>query len=256
MIKLSVNLGFIWNNIPFINALDKAKKFNFKYVETHWPYCSSAVEVKNKLKENNLQILSINSRKGALNDDFGLNAIKGRENEAQKYIDEAINFASITNTKFIHLMAGRGESFKKNKKTFINNINYALSNSDDNLSFLLEPINTFDIPGYLLNNLEQALEIINEFNNNFRLKIMFDCYHIQKIHGFLSENFSKYLNQIGHIQIAAVPNRNEPLFGEINYKYIMSFLEKINYKGVVGLEYLTKDDFDKSIIKTLNYFQG
>ena len=85
---------------------------------------------------------------------------------------------------------------------------------------------------------------------------MFDCYHIQKMHGFLSENLTKHMGKIGHIQIASVPNRNEPFFGEINYKYIMSFLEKINYRGVVGLEYLTKDDFDKSIMNTLNYFQG
>ena len=169
MIKLSVNLGFIWNNIPFLNALDKAKEFNFKYIETHWPYSSSAVEVKNKLKENDLQMLSINTRKGDLDNDFGLNAIKGRENEAQKYIDEAINFASITNTKFIHLMVGKGESFEESKNTFIKNINYALSNSDKSLSFLIEPINTFDVPGYLLNNLDQAMEIINEFDNS-RLK--------------------------------------------------------------------------------------
>ena len=169
MIKFSVNLGFIWNDIPFLNALDKAKVFNFKYIETHWPYSSSPVEVKNKLKENDLQMLSINTRKGDLDDDFGLNAIKGRENEAQKYIDEAINFASITNTKFVHLMVGKGESFKESKNTFIKNINYALSNSDESLSFLIEPINTFDVPGYLLNNLEQAMEIINEFDNS-RLK--------------------------------------------------------------------------------------
>ena len=255
MIKLSVNLGFIWNDIAFLNALDKAKVFNFKYIETHWPYSSSAVEVKNKLKENDLQMLSINTRKGDLTYDFGLNAIKGRENEARKYINEAINFASITNTKFVHLMVGKGESFKESKNTFIKNINYALSNSDESLSFLIEPINTFDVPGYLLNNLNQAMEIINECDNS-RLKIMFDCYHIQKMHGFLSENLSKHINQIGHVQIAAVPNRNEPLFGEINYKYIMSFLEKINYKEVVGLEYLTKDDFDESIMKTLDYFRG
>ena len=66
MIKFSVNLGFIWNNIPFLNALDKAKEFNFKYIETHWPYSSSPVEVKNKLKENDIQMLSINTRKGDL----------------------------------------------------------------------------------------------------------------------------------------------------------------------------------------------
>ena len=95
------------------------------------------------------------------------------------------------------------------------------------------------------------MEIINEFDNS-RLKIMFDCYHIQKMHG-LEENISKHMDQIGHVD-SFVPNRNEP-YGEINYKYIISLLEKINYKGVVGLEYL-KDDFDESIMKNFNYFQG
>ena len=84
---------------------------------------------------------------------------------------------------------------------------------------------------------------------------MFVCYHIQKMHGFLSENLSKHMNHIGHVQIAAVPNRNEPLFGEINYKYIMSYLEKVNYKGIVGLEYLTKDDYPSATPITNREFE-
>ena len=113
-----------------------------------------------------------------------------------------------------------------------------------------EPINTFDVPGYLLNNLDHAMEIINEFDNS-RLKIMFDCYHIQKMHGFLSENLSKHMDQIGHVQIAAVPNRNEPLFGEINYKYIISLLEKINYKGI---KYFENTDYkNNNILNSIFY---
>ena len=74
-----------------------------------------------------------------------MNAIKGKKNEAQKFIDEAINFCQY-NTKFIHLMVGKGESFEESKNTFIKNINYALSNSDKSLNFLIEPINTLMFP--------------------------------------------------------------------------------------------------------------
>lgn len=43
---------------------------------------------------------------------------------------------------------------------------------------------------------------------------------------------------IGHIQIAQVPNRHEPdTLGEINYKYVLNLLERIDYTGYIGLEY-------------------
>lgn len=43
---------------------------------------------------------------------------------------------------------------------------------------------------------------------------------------------------LGHVQIAQVPDRNEPdTVGEIDYKYVFSLLEKHNYNDYIGLEY-------------------
>ena len=69
---------------------------------------------------------------------------------------------------------------------------------------------------------------------------MFDCYHIQNVWFFY-----KILQSYGSNRTYSdsfVPNRNEPFLEKLIIN-INSFL-KINSKGVVGLEYLTKDDFD------------
>lgn len=45
----------------------------------------------------------------------------------------------------------------------------------------------------------------------------------------------------GHIQVAQVPDRNEPdTMGEIDYKYVFTLLEKLNYNDYIGLEYKPK----------------
>ena len=42
----------------------------------------------------------------------------------------------------------------------------------------------------------------------------------------------------GHVQIAQVPDRNEPdSAGEINYSYLFNMLDKLNYQGHIGCEY-------------------
>ena len=42
---------------------------------------------------------------------------------------------------------------------------------------------------------------------------------------------------IGHVQIAAVPSRNEPLSGELDDARVLRHLDTLNYAGFVGCEY-------------------
>ena len=47
----------------------------------------------------------------------------------------------------------------------------------------------------------------------------------------------KYLPHVGHVQIAGVPERNEPDTGEINYTYLFQLLDELGYDGWLGCEY-------------------
>ena len=54
-------------------------------------------------------------------------------------------------------------------------------------------------------------------------------------------NLSLHAKCLGHIQVAQVPNRDEPFNqGEINYQFVFGLLEEIGYSGYVGLEYCPK----------------
>jgi 2-dehydrotetronate isomerase len=101
---------------------------------------------------------------------------------------------------------------------------------------LIEPINTRDIPGFLLNTPAEAARIIEEIGAP-NLKLQFDFYHAQIMAGDLARSFERLLPHIPHVQIASVPERHEPDRGEIAYPYLFDLLDRLGFPGWVGCEY-------------------
>jgi hydroxypyruvate isomerase len=105
---------------------------------------------------------------------------------------------------------------------------------------LMEPINTFDIPGFFVNRTAQALQIMDDVASD-NLYLQYDIYHAQRMEGELSATLQKHLARIGHVQIADNPGRHEPGTGEIHYPHIFKWLDAIGYAGWVGCEYKPRD---------------
>ena len=65
--------------------------------------------------------------------------------------------------------------------------------------------------------------------------------------------FRTNLKMIPHMQLADNPGRHEPGTGEINYKFLFEFIDKIGYTGWIGCEYkpLTTTDAGLSWIARL-----
>ena len=94
-----------------------------------------------------------------------------------------------------------------------------------NVTLLIEPINTRDIPGYILNRQDEAHAVVESVNAP-NLKVQMDLYHCQIVEGDVSANLRRYLptGRVGHLQIAGVPLRHEPDQGELNYSWIYALL--------------------------------
>lgn len=66
-----------------------------------------------------------------------------------------------------------------------------------------------------------------------------DLYHRQIVEGDLAMKVRQYLptGNVGHFQIAGVPERHEPDVGEINHTYLFKLLDSLGYDGWIGCEY-------------------
>ena len=72
-----------------------------------------------------------------------------------------------------------------------------------------------------------------------RLKLLFDVYHVQIMHGDILRRLEQHRAIIGHIHTAGNPGRGElDDRQEIQYPAVMRKLLEINYTGYVGQEFI------------------
>jgi hydroxypyruvate isomerase len=149
-------------------------------------------------------------------------------------VDKAIEYAKVLGTERINCLAGKvpaGVSKEQAHATFVANLKYAADKlKAAGIPLLIEPINTFDIPGFFLNYTAQAAAIIDEVGSD-NLFIQYDIYHAQRMEGELANTFKANQARISHVQLADNPGRNEPGTGEINYAFMFKYLDGAGYDG-------------------------
>ena len=229
--KFSANLGFLWTDLPLVDAVRAAKAAGFDAVEFHWPYDVPAAELAAVLEETGLPALGLNTVRG---DSNGLSALPGQEETARAAIDQAIGYAREIGAGAVHVMAGFA-SGQTAHDTFVANLRYACESAPD-LTMLIEPLNRHDAPDYFLSTSVQARQIIEEVERE-NLKLMFDCYHLQIMGGDLTRQLRDCRNVIGHIQFAGVPERGRPDEGELAYGHVFAEIRRLGWEMPLGAEY-------------------
>lgn len=237
--KFSANLGFLWTELSLPDGIRAAKAAGFDAVECHWPYDVPPADVIEALNETGLPMLGLNTRRGNVaGGENGLAALPDQVTRALEAIDEAVTYAAAIGCGAVHVMAGFGKG-PESHACFVKNLTFACDRAAGHgITILIEPLNTYDAPGYFLNNTAQAVEIINEVGAS-NLKLMFDCYHVQLIEGDLTNRLTKLLPYIGHIQFAAAPGRGVPDQGEIAFDHIFAHIASLGYARPLGAEYKT-----------------
>lgn len=231
----SANLGFLWADLPLPDAIRAAARAGFAAVECHWPYVHDPADVRAALEETGLRMVSLNTDPGdRAAGDFGLAAVAGREAEARRAIDEAVDYARAIDAEAVHVMAGRAEGDYA-RGLFVEALAHACYRAIGR-TVLIEPINRQDVPGYFLHRVEDALSLLADVGAP-NLKIMFDFYHVQRSQGDVTRRFHEALPHIGHVQIAAVPDRGVPDHGELSYDHVFRVLGGSGYSGLVGAEF-------------------
>lgn len=233
MPDFSANLSMMFTELPFEQRFTAARNAGFGAVEFLFPYAYEADFLASSLAENTLELSVFNLPPGDwASGSRGLAALVGREAEFTAGLELAVHYVQALCARRVHCMAGIATGAAA-EACYIGNIRRAA----DRLArlgclVLIEPINAFDMPGYFLNQTDQALELLYKIDHE-NVALQWDVYHHERTHGNAFASLAEILPVTMHIQIAGAPERHEP----IGFGGIFEALDSAGYEGWVGCEY-------------------
>jgi hydroxypyruvate isomerase len=239
MPDFAANLSFMFTEWAFLDRFQAAADAGFTAVEYLFPYEHEPDEIARRLDGAGVTQALFNLPPGDwAAGERGLAALPGRFEAVAEGLERALPYIEATKVGRVHLMAGlAGWSDPLAMAAYRRSLAHVAERlAEVGVEVLIEAINPIDMPGYFLNSVDNAAGLIPTLRQT-TLKLQFDIYHCQIIHGDVTRRLRRLLPLIGHVQIASVPSRQEPDGEELNYPFLFQELELLGYEGYVGCEY-------------------
>lgn len=246
MPRFAANLSMLFTERPFIERFAQARAAGFDGVEFLFPYDEDIDAIHRELHHHQLELVLFNlpagdwaaGERGIANDPNRVDVLRAGA-------EQAFQIANQLGTKRVNCLVGLALPEIPSKiqwETVIENLRYAANAAQEaGITQLVEPVNTINVPGYLLSSMHQGIELLEHVNHP-NLKLQLDVFHEQRMSGNLTSTIQHHIDHIGHIQIADSPDRHQPGTGEINYPYVLRAIDDAGYDGWVSLEYVPTPD--------------
>ncbi|MBO1020589.1 hydroxypyruvate isomerase family protein [Methylobacterium sp. SD274] len=242
MPRFAANLTLLFTEHAFLDRFEAASRAGFTAVEFLFPYEHSPDDIAGRLAANGLDLVLFNMPPGDwATGDRGLAALPERFDEMQAGVETALAYALAAGCPRLHLMAGMANRQDDHAmEAYRRSVRYAAERlARHGIDLLIEPINGRSMPGYFLDDVDAAAELVAALRAEglTNLKLQFDIFHCQILHGDVTMRLARLLPLIGHVQVASVPARHEPGTGEVNDAFVFTELDRLGYSGSVGCEY-------------------
>jgi hydroxypyruvate isomerase len=241
MLRFDVNISILLKEVPFLERFEQATHLGFGAVEFWWPGDENLAATAQQLQKTGLQVALMNfdagnmagGERGFLND-------SSRQEWFRNHVPRALEFAAQVGCPQLNALVGNtlpDKSREAQLDLVRENLAWAADRAAEaGRGVVVESLNSFENPRYLLTNTEETLQLLAEVNRP-NLKYQYDIYHMQRMEGNLIDTLRKHIVEMGHIQVADSPDRHEPGTGEIHYAHVLAALDVLGYQGYVGLEY-------------------
>jgi hydroxypyruvate isomerase len=233
MPRFAANLTMLFTEVPPLDRAGLAAQAGFDGVEMLFPYDFPARDWAASL--SGMPVALINTPPGDwAAGDRGHAAVPGMETRFRDGFLRAVEMAARLQADRIHVMAGVARG-PQAEQTYAENLAWALAQAPD-IALCVEPLNVEDMPGYFLNDFDQAARILTDIASP-RLGLQFDLWHAARIHGDAWAVWEAHRDQISHVQIAGFPGRAEPGGGGFDLTALFRDLDARGYPGWVAAEY-------------------
>ncbi len=239
--RFAANVSILFREVPFVERFRCAAEAGFRAVEFWWPRGEDLTSVEHAIRDADLTVALFNFDAGDMPaGDRGLVSDPKRQHEFRENVPVALELARKLGVRRLNSLVGhRIPNLRYEEQLALAGESIAWA-ADQARKFgvdvLIEAVNTFENGAYLLCRTEEVAGFVQAVGRQ-NVKLQYDVYHMQRMEGNLVATLRKYAGQIGHIQIADSPGRNEPGTGEVNYRYVLDAIDQLGYSGYVGLEY-------------------
>ncbi len=111
----------------------------------------------------------------------------------------------------------------------------------EDLVGVIEPIDPLENASIYLDGVTEAFSLTRAIGSP-HMKVLYDLYHEQRSAGNLIEKLEQNIAEVGLIHLADVPGRHQPGTGEINVSNLFRTLSRLQYKGIVAMEFYPTSD--------------
>jgi hydroxypyruvate isomerase len=238
--RFAVNIEMWFGSLPFEERFAASAKLGYDAVE-FWDFRSKdAAKVAAAAEKAKTQIAQFT----AWGFSPGMNETKNHDAFLTQ-LEAACKVAKQWNCQMATVVAGNDVD-GMTQQQMLDNVTAALKRAApiaeaNDLMLILEPMNIrHDHKGHCLYGSENAVKICREVGST-HVKINWDLYHMQISEGDLCRRLREGFDQVGYLQLADNPGRNEPGTGEIAYTRVFQEAKALGYKGLVGLECVPKE---------------
>ncbi len=241
MLRFAANVSMLFAEAPFLDRFARAARAGFAAVECQFPYEAPAGEIRARLDDLGLAMVLHNLPAGDwAAGERGLACLPNRVDEFRAGVARAIAYAHALGVPQVNCLAGIAPPDADPevlRRTLVDNLRFAArAFAAEGLRLLVEPINTFDMPGFFVHRTAQAVALLDDVGEP-NVFVQYDAYHMQRMEGALAATIERYLPRIAHVQVADHPGRHEPGTGEIPFDALFAELERLGYAGWIGCEY-------------------
>jgi hydroxypyruvate isomerase len=231
----------LFTEYPFLERFERAARAGFSAVEYLFPYQEDTDEIARLLADLRLTQALFNLPAGNWGaGDRGIAVDPKRREEFREGVAPAVELARRFSCPKLNCLVGKrleGVPEKEQRAAVVENLRYAAAQlGRAGLLLVVEPINTYDIPGFYLSTSAQTVALLDEVGAA-NTAVQYDVYHMQRMEGNLVHTMERLRSRIGHVQVADAPDRHEPGTGEVNFPFVLAALDRFGYDGYVGLEY-------------------
>ncbi len=247
MPRFAANLGFLYQELPFLDRVEAAARDGFRGIECLFPYDVPASALRARVEAHGLAVALINAPPGDwATGERGLASLAGREGDYRDAIERALAYACELRVPRVHVLAGLLPADSDRDAAiarYEERLRWAAERARPaGIELLIEPINPHDMPGYLLQRQDEAHAIVGRVGAP-NLRVQMDLYHCERVEGDAVSTLRRHLptGRVAHLQIAGVPDRHEPDDGRLDWRGALAAIDEIaaatGWDGWVGCEY-------------------